>query len=149
MRRLFAIPFVLLTSCALAPEGTDQGEEDLSTTFVYRCSVTHTTGTSPMYIRVSKTRVTYNEGNKDFTKAGGANIASRDWAYVSTSKTPYDRYVWKDPQDARLYEEWKIEPDMLTGGKKMKGGDLGGFAIKGSHGDWYASTDYVCFRTTK
>jgi hypothetical protein len=154
MRRFLAVLTVGLVcaGCAVSTEATpdDDAEataDELSSSFTYRCSPSDgnmNNGWGVQYLRVSPTRATYGTSST-LTVKSGAQRADHDAGYVAKSGTPYVRYVLKYGNGD--YTEWKVEPDMLTGGKTMRGGDLGGFVILGARVDSaWGSAKYVCFR---
>ena len=76
--------------------------------------------------------------------SAGAQTAKHDVDYRPKGSIAYVRYEYRD---ANAVHEWKLAPELVSGGMKMKGGDLGGFAVHGVTVDWYGSSKYVCFRT--
>lgn len=103
---------------ASTEDAAPTGEEESDLTD--RSFIYRCTATGPAkdarWIKVSKMKVVYH-GAQDFKKADGA--ARRELPREGCPARP-----------VRLRHS----------------GDLGGFAILGIRGDWYSSTDYVCFR---
>ncbi len=103
-------------------------------------------GAEPVYfLRVSGSRVTWNK-TKSFSKSAGARIAPRDKAYTPQGTKTYARYEGHFTESNHFWShDWRLDTDLLTGGRAMQSGDLGGFAIFGTRIDWYSSVKYVCF----
>jgi hypothetical protein len=157
-----AVPvYLLLASSLLAGCGADGISNDESddeesaeqalkaATYVYRCSAL---GDVPegwdaeAFLRVSKTKVVWND-TKRFTKASGAKTAKRDTDYEPRGRVQYARFEenWTEGNQFGM-REWRVEPEMLAGGKEMRSGELGGFVIFGSRFDTYDTRKFVCFR---
>ncbi len=142
---------LVLAGCAAdagdpADESADESADELASTFTYRCSRLNKfdDGFDPTdYLRVSKSKVVWNKTN-DFRASAGALTAKHDVDYRPKGSIAYVRYEYRD---ANAVHEWKLAPELVSGGMKMKGGDLGGFAVHGVTVDWYGSSKYVCLRT--
>ncbi len=157
MRSLACLSLLLLVGCVadVGDEPIDESVDELSSkTYDYKCTVLDQGGWEPVeYLRVTATKTIWNQ-KSSFTGKAGAQTALRDKTYKPKGSVQYQRYrydvQWKNESTGKMYTvgegEWKLEPEMLTGGKKMKSGDLGGFAIHGARVDWYGSAKYVCFR---
>ena len=131
-------------------EPLDDATQELSaSTYVYRCSAL---GEVPegwddeVFLRLSKTKVVWDV-SKRFTKTSGAKTAKRDTDYQPRGRVQYARFEedWTEGNHFGM-REWRVEPEMLAGGKAMRSGELGGFAIFGSRLDTYDTRKFVCFR---
>jgi hypothetical protein len=146
----------LLVGCGDdAPSSDESGDDESAeqalsaSTYVYRCAALGDVPDgwdSEAFLRVSKTKVVWNE-TKRFTKASGAKTAKRDTDYQPRGRVKYARFEenWTEGNHFGM-REWRVEPEMLAGGKEMRSGDLGGFAIFGSRFDTYDTRKFVCFR---